>query len=495
MNPTPPRDPALDDLPDEFSDDVPGDLPEEVDDIRIRQALAHAPDLNVAPDWRIRKAILDNAGAAVRAPTIHELDQEIGPWWQRLGLGGGRSRMPWNAAFATVLIAGIVTVLWQREPVPGARLDSESAVSSATSPAPSASVPPAQPSAPARDNSSDSAGRAQPPRESAAAAPGAASTPAPAPKTESASSRVASGSVATEAAPAAAATPKPRSEAAADEVPNMVLLPERLEAGKNNDRSNAPASPARSPQVAQSSPAAPAQVAPAAPPPPPAQQAPAPAPAPAPPRATAPRLELGAVDRPKAAETPRDLGRTESRNRSKEDEAAPTPDANRQRPPSVAALPAAPPAATSGGAAALVTPRAASPAAGSGSSAASARRTEAMDPPTFAALAQYTQATISRKGGLTRTLRRGELGSLGPLLGSAALSAASAKPMSGSPDWRISLERDGKVLAVFEVADGQVRWREDGSPAATGVPSASSLVALRKALIDAVYPDAASAPR
>jgi hypothetical protein len=60
--------------------------------------------------------------------------------------------MPWNAAFATVLVATFVTVLWQREPVPDARLDGEARVAQSPAPAPmppSAEAPPAASQSPA----------------------------------------------------------------------------------------------------------------------------------------------------------------------------------------------------------------------------------------------------------------------------------------------------------------------------------------------------------
>ncbi len=85
------------------------------------------------------------------------------PWWRRLFGGGGepRARMPWNAAFATVLVAGFVAVLWHREPVPDARLDGEARVGRATAQAPVPVAPPATAPAQAADGgraSSRSAG-------------------------------------------------------------------------------------------------------------------------------------------------------------------------------------------------------------------------------------------------------------------------------------------------------------------------------------------------
>jgi len=102
-----------------------GDLRDEA----LHRALLNAPDHTAAPNWRLRKAILDHAHEAV-TPFAAAAEPEARPWWQRfLGVGGpGGARVPWNAAFATVLVGVLVAVLWQREPVPGARPDGEAGV-------------------------------------------------------------------------------------------------------------------------------------------------------------------------------------------------------------------------------------------------------------------------------------------------------------------------------------------------------------------------------
>lgn len=99
--------------------DDDGDLRDPV----LRRALENAPDQAAAPDWRLGQSIRALAHEAV-APSLPALPVAAQrPWWQRLlgiGAGGG---MPWNAAFATVLVGVLVTVMWQREETPGARLD------------------------------------------------------------------------------------------------------------------------------------------------------------------------------------------------------------------------------------------------------------------------------------------------------------------------------------------------------------------------------------
>lgn len=122
-------------------------------------------------------------------------------------------------------------------------------------------------------------------------------------------------------------------------------------------------------------------------------------------------------------------------------------------------------------------------------------RTDETDPPTFDALATWSRITISRRGGESRSLSRPEARELNALLGSAALSAVGPRPLAGTPEWRVTLERGPDSLAVFEISGGQVRWREGRAPPATGAPSPQALAALRQALQEAVTaPEAAAAP-
>jgi hypothetical protein len=134
--------------------DLPGNSDGDLRDPALRRALDHAPDRDATPDPRTRDAIRkmahNLAAAPAAAPASAANSASAAPWWRRL-FGGGdtRARMPWNAAFATVLVAGFVTVLWHREPIPDARLDGEAKVASAPAPAPAAApTPPAAESAP-----------------------------------------------------------------------------------------------------------------------------------------------------------------------------------------------------------------------------------------------------------------------------------------------------------------------------------------------------------
>ncbi|RZI97334.1 MAG: hypothetical protein EOP78_01360 [Variovorax sp.] len=150
------------------------------------------------------------------------------------------------------------------------------------------------------------------------------------------------------------------------------------------------------------------------------------------------------------------------------------------------ALSAAPPPAAQGSVGASAAP--AAPATAARAPAASTERTDATEPPTFAALSQWNRLAITQSGGATRSVTRAEAGELAPLMGSAAISAVEPRRLAGRVEWRISLERDGKVLAVLELAQGQVRWREGSTPSATGVPPAGALDALRRALGELMAP-------
>ena len=130
---------------------------DEDDDLRdpaLRRALDHAPDRDATPDARTRDAILKMAHnlavAPVSATGAAANSARAAPWWRRLfgGSGEPRSRMPWNAAFATLLVAAFVTVLWRSEPVPDARLDGEARVGGAAAPAAEAPAAPVAPVAP-----------------------------------------------------------------------------------------------------------------------------------------------------------------------------------------------------------------------------------------------------------------------------------------------------------------------------------------------------------
>lgn len=112
----------------------------ELRDARLRWALQAAPDAQARPPQATREAVRAAAAQALRKPRAQ-------PWWKRVFVGSGE-RMPWNAAFATLALATLVTVLWQGQEVPGLREEPAGAVP-AEAPAAGSSAPapaPAQPS-------------------------------------------------------------------------------------------------------------------------------------------------------------------------------------------------------------------------------------------------------------------------------------------------------------------------------------------------------------
>lgn len=363
--------------------------PEDFHDAALRRALGHAPDHAAAPDWRLRKAILQQAHEAVAPSSGSLLEESNGsPWWKRLGGGKARgSRMPWNAAFATVLIAGLATVLWQREPVPGARPDGEAQVA----------APPPAPSVPAERRIA----------APAAPAPQAVSPPASLPIP----------------VPGLAPVPPPPLEPQPEREPALSIVLD--------------------------------------PPPPP--------------EPVRPQPDEAAPPPPRPGEAGERRAKQALAARTARDEEA----AARQR---MSPPPSPPATVASQGDAAAPARAARAPAP------TPAVRTADTEPPTFAALSQWNRITIAQRGGATRSLSRAEAADLNALLGSAAISAVRGDPLAGTPEWRITLERNSDVLAVLEVARSQVRWREGREPPATGAPSAAALAALRNALLDAVAP-------
>jgi outer membrane biosynthesis protein TonB len=109
-------------------------------DARLKRALDCAPDEDQRPASRTRDAVLAAARRAVEpAPRS--------AWWTTWWRASGSQRMPWNAAFATVLVATLVTVLWHDREVPDARTEAPAATE-AVPPQAKASVTAAVPAAP-----------------------------------------------------------------------------------------------------------------------------------------------------------------------------------------------------------------------------------------------------------------------------------------------------------------------------------------------------------
>lgn len=87
-------------------------------DARLQRALEHAPDDAGAPSAAVAEAIRQHARRALEADRA--LDARRPPWWRTLWRASGSRAGPWNAAFATVVLAGFVTLLWQGRDLPGA---------------------------------------------------------------------------------------------------------------------------------------------------------------------------------------------------------------------------------------------------------------------------------------------------------------------------------------------------------------------------------------
>ena len=80
----------------------------ELRDARLRKAMEEAPDAQLRPHARTREAIRAAAQQAVQ-PAWRR-------WWPR-------TRVPatqWAGAFATLVLATLVIVLWEGRDVPGA---------------------------------------------------------------------------------------------------------------------------------------------------------------------------------------------------------------------------------------------------------------------------------------------------------------------------------------------------------------------------------------
>ncbi|MGJ3701767.1 hypothetical protein [Variovorax sp. AFSI2.2] len=395
-------------------------------DPMLRRALDHAPDHDALPDPRTRDAIRKMAHNLATVPATPPA--VAAPWWRRLFGGGGEThaRMPWNAAFATVLVATFITVLWHREPVPDARLDGEAGVASA---------------------------------------PTAASAPAPAPVPP---------------APAPAPAPaQPATEAARDAVSGG--SPQRRE---DPVRRTAPA-PAPSDK-----PAAPAPVIAAAPPPtPPSAPAvapPSPAPmaeqsAPAPrafPRAEERREENEPENRqrsPVAAGAPPAAAMAPAAPPSPRESA----DSSASPALSAAQRSASANSGTEASGALRQAPAARAP-------ASAAAKASAEDTSAFSALDRWTSLNLMRAGQGVRQAR-GDTEGLAALVNAAARSATAPGAELAAPvEARLELYRGATLLAVLEVAGDQVRWTPQaagtGGGATVGTPPASTLAALRAVL-------------
>jgi len=393
----------------------------------LRRALEHAPDSSAMPDPRTRNAIRKMAHnlAPVYKPEPASDGEGAAPWWRRLfGGGEAHSRMPWNAAFATVLVATFATVLWYREPIPDARLDGEAQVGGAAAPAP------VQPSAP-------SPAVVAPVPQAPATQDAAPVQPAP---------------QATE--PARDTANEESARRRGDALRRPAPAPAGKETGAAQERdgktSEAPTAPAPAPEsaVAPSPPPA-AAVAKATPPPSIAEQ---------------------------SAAEPRAFPRAEDRGAAAPMAAAAPPTMQRERAGSAPALSAQrnTDAEPSGALRQAPAPRAAT-AAGAASPQG--------DTSPFSALDGWTSFNYVRAGQAVRHAR-GDVEGLAASVNAVARSATVPGGDLAAPvEARLELYRGTALLAVLEIAGDQVRWTsQTGGRPSVGTPPASALAALRALL-------------
>jgi hypothetical protein len=429
---------------------------DELRDPALRRALDHAPDRDDAPAPRTREAILKMAHnlAAAPVPTAAAANSaSAAPWWRRLLGGGGapRSRMPWNAAFATVLVAAFVTVLWRSEPVPEARLDGEARVGGAAAPAQAPVAPAAEsaapPAVPAAGPPAAAAPEPAPPaaaQQQAPAAPPcwpkAAEQRAKVPRDASAAkesvdagraeaSRRAAPQLSAKQAPAAKeSAAEPAAPAAADvpaapSTPPAIVAEQAAPAPAQEDRREERLEDERRRAIVPSAPAA------AMAPPPPAAPA-----APTAPAATAP-----------LARKQQDASAFASQGSANADVSGALRDAS----PRAFAKPARPPGAA----------------------------------PDFSALAQWTSLRVARAG-TDMHRARGDVEGLAALVSTVARSAtASDVPLGAPVEARVELYRGETLVAVLELAGDQVRWTpQPGGASRVGTPPAQALEAMRSLL-------------
>lgn len=245
----------------------PAPQPTHLRDARLRHALEHAPDGQAAPAEATRAAILRHAHAAVAVAAVFA-PAEPAPWWTRLARALTGASRPWNAGFATVLLACVVAGLWWERDVPGPAPQARGPAPAVPMPAPVAREAPRQmeSTAPAPVPGAD-AGAATQAREKAQPAPRLARPqPQPAPplpQAEPVAPRSPSPSAKPPAeAPMRSRTPSPRAEADdAQSAPAPAPPPAEDSAGVTAPRANralaaSPLRPGAAPAPARPAPAA-----------------------------------------------------------------------------------------------------------------------------------------------------------------------------------------------------------------------------------------------
>ena len=85
-------------------------------DKRLQRALNAAPDAQARPSEAVRETIKTVAISAINTRSTGQFSSK--KWWEWLWQASGSRRSPWNAAFATLLLGGVITLLWQGQEPP-----------------------------------------------------------------------------------------------------------------------------------------------------------------------------------------------------------------------------------------------------------------------------------------------------------------------------------------------------------------------------------------
>ncbi|MES3009979.1 MAG: hypothetical protein V4738_04300 [Pseudomonadota bacterium] len=110
-------------------------------DARLQKALEHAPDAALAPGKSVGDAIKFEALRALQPVAVRPSPgrwARLKAWWLPPG------HVPWNAAFASLLLASLVTLVWRGEDTPGAEPEALAERPVAAAPAAPSAPPPAQ---------------------------------------------------------------------------------------------------------------------------------------------------------------------------------------------------------------------------------------------------------------------------------------------------------------------------------------------------------------
>ena len=111
-------------------------------DARLQHALDNAPDAGLLPKIETKNAIHTIATNAIQTSGDGKKIIKLS-WWQRCWNTLGQQNAPWSAAFATLLLGGIITLLWHGQEIPDAAPDRQSTSATPAMPTPSlASEPP-----------------------------------------------------------------------------------------------------------------------------------------------------------------------------------------------------------------------------------------------------------------------------------------------------------------------------------------------------------------